>query len=644
MSGIAGIYHLDQSPITAQTLSEVVERLKRRGPDQQHTWIQGALGLVHAALLTTPQELNNPQPLTIDGNLWITSDCRIDNRDELILQFTRHHFSLKPDPSDSQLIAFAFKLWGDECVAHLLGDFAFVLWDVSRQRLFCARDHFGVKPLYYFHEPGKLFAVASEIRPLLSLPQIPEAINEARIADYLVQQLEGYDQVTTLYQGIYRLPPAHVLTVENGNVQQRQYWKLEPPQPIHLSSDGEYAEAYLEQLTRAVMCRLRTASAAQIGSMLSGGLDSSSIVGISREWLNRSMDLPLKTFSAMSECGQEDEETRHSMAVMAQGGLDTFIVKPNQLPQYTVDFEYLSSHTTNLFTTWMQIPQLMYIEAKRQRVKILLDGVFGDELTTLGQWYIGAMLRSGHWRSAIREAVGYSNFYGGDFYPARRILFQEIGRSFLPLSLRSLVRKFRLSKRRKNLLARTIINREFATQQQVPERLDHLSRSLDTSDLWQAAQHQALWFNHPYLTAALERYDEVAAAHSIEPRHPYLDKRLVEFCLALPLDQKMRAGWTKYVARKAVQRMLPEEVCWRKGKDQLTAEFMQARLRLERQRIEKVAVNDVKLVGKYIDSDRFHDLFASYQAKNGILNEDYSQIGSLWEATALIIWLKNRGP
>src|SRR5262245_20600165 len=161
----------------------MVASVAHRGPDASGSWCQGAVGLGHRMLWTTPESLSEKLPLANQaGDLAITADARIDNRDELTAAL-----GLPPHSgvTDSMLILLAYEHWGEHCPEKLLGDFAFAIWDGRKRVLFCARDHFGVKPFYYCHS-GRLFAFASEIKALLSLPEVPRRLNEVRVADYLV--------------------------------------------------------------------------------------------------------------------------------------------------------------------------------------------------------------------------------------------------------------------------------------------------------------------------------------------------------------------------------------------------------------------------------------------------------------------------
>ena len=162
MSSIAGVYLLDGSPVDPDRLKRMNDRLSHRGPDGSGLWCEGSVGLGHQMLWTTPESLHEKLPLEADG-LVITADARVDNREELLPEL-----GLREDVSDSEVILETYRKWGRNCVDRLLGDFAFVVWDKAKGELFCARDHMGVKPFYYYHEPGKIFAFATEIKALFA--------------------------------------------------------------------------------------------------------------------------------------------------------------------------------------------------------------------------------------------------------------------------------------------------------------------------------------------------------------------------------------------------------------------------------------------------------------------------------------------
>ena len=200
----------------------------------------------------------------------ISADARIDNRKDLIQKLQASQTT-----TDEQLILLAYEAWGEECVKHLLGDFAFAIWDANRKRFFCARDHFGVKPFFYA-QLGDSFIFSNDINTLRQDPRVSDTLNETAIADYLVFGL-NQDQSSTIFRDIQRLPAGHTLTFANNEITIRQYWTLEIPDAIRFRDDRDYVERFNELLTIAVADRVRTD---RVAISMSGGLDSTSLAVI----------------------------------------------------------------------------------------------------------------------------------------------------------------------------------------------------------------------------------------------------------------------------------------------------------------------------------------------------------------------------
>jgi asparagine synthase (glutamine-hydrolysing) len=275
--------------------------LAHRGPDGAHMWCEGAVGLGHLTLCTTPEARHETLPLAASRAV-LTADMRLDNRAELLSALGLRH-----DPGDercdSQILLAAYDKWGEACPQHLLGDFAFAIWDGCRQRLFCARDHMGLKPFYYYASP-RVFVCASEIKALWCEPSVSPRVNELRVGYHLIFR---DDPANTFYRDIRRLPPGHALSVTLEGERLTRYWALDPTHELHLSSNEAYAEQFEALFTEAVRCRLRTSHA--VGSILSGGLDSSSITCVAHQLMQEQGTPPLHVFSArFSGNGNTDEQ------------------------------------------------------------------------------------------------------------------------------------------------------------------------------------------------------------------------------------------------------------------------------------------------------------------------------------------------
>ena len=332
MSGIAGIVYLDGRPLESACMDNMLNRLAQRGPDGSGAWSDRQAGLGQRMLWTTPESLGERLPcVSREGGLALTADARIDNREELICMLAlKDH---RPQEiTDSELILAAYQKWGESCPEKLVGDFAFAIWDGHRQTLFCARDPVGARPFYYYHCPGRLFICSSQIRPLFCHPEVPQRLNELRVADHLAYLQE--DTRLTFFQDICPLPAAHCLAVNTGGIRLRRYWDLDVKRELRLSSDEAYAGAFLESFSEAVRCRLRSAFPA--GALLSGGLDSSSIVAVARQLLaGQGPTGGLHTFSAvfptLARTYPAIDERYWIEAVAAQGGLETHYVEADRL-------------------------------------------------------------------------------------------------------------------------------------------------------------------------------------------------------------------------------------------------------------------------------------------------------------------------
>ena len=222
MSGIAGVFHLDGRPVDRALIEAMTDSIAFRGPDGQQVWTGGCVAFGHSLLKTTFEAETESQPASMDGQVWITADARIDGRDDLARELGLPPAALSRP--DCELIIHAYARWGEACVEHLLGDFAFAIWDARARKLFCARDHFGIKPFYYAHL-GSAFAFSNTLNCVREHPTVSDELNEQAIADFLVFDY-NHEIATTTFADIRRLPPAHTLVVTSGGVVVRRYWSL----------------------------------------------------------------------------------------------------------------------------------------------------------------------------------------------------------------------------------------------------------------------------------------------------------------------------------------------------------------------------------------------------------------------------------
>ena len=297
VSTIAGILHLDGRPVSRDDLSRLSRHLSHRIGDAEGTWIDGPIGVFVRVLHTTEETAGEQQPWH-DSRLTVTFDGRLDNRGELM-----RALDLPVDQEaitgDAAIVAGTYQKWGDECASHLLGDFAFIVWDRLEQRLFGARDVIGIRPFYYRLEPSRLLW-APEPHALLRYDGTAPAPNEGVVGEFLANAVT--DKCETLLAGITRLPPAHTLVIDRGGAHIRRYWDIDPSRELKYRHEREYVE-HLDMLLReAVAARLRASG--PVGVLLSSGLDSSTVLGVARTFSGDARRLRAYTLAA---AGAADE-------------------------------------------------------------------------------------------------------------------------------------------------------------------------------------------------------------------------------------------------------------------------------------------------------------------------------------------------
>jgi asparagine synthase (glutamine-hydrolysing) len=634
MSAIAGIYNLDQQPVEPDVLGRMNAAMAHRSPDGRRLWAEGPIGFAHGMLWTTPE--SQWEQLPKQQEHWvITADARIDNRDELIAQlgFDRRDSS---KITDSDLILAAYRKWGEDCPGKLLGDFAFALWDSRHQKLFCARDPMGVKPFIYYYSPH-LFAFASEIKALFQIPNIPKIVNELRIAQLLLRHLD--DREITSYQHILRLPAAHTLTVAAGNIRLRKYWQLDREFELKLKSDYEYAEAYREQLTQAVKCRMR--SALPIGSMLSGGLDSSSIACTARTLLKDSQHKTLHTFSTTFDSLPDDrrqmiDERFYVDKVLEQSNEDGHFTphfiegdRLNPLEHSQAMFHHMDEpfFAPNLYYNWA-----WYDRAKQNNVRVVLDGIDGDSTVSHGQPYLYELVNKRQFVEYAKQVRAYARLMQ---VPMRTIAWewglQELFPSWIYYGLH------RLQEWRQPNWKKLGLNIEFGERLKLSSYEHQRSEAMYALPAMKTARHvHAYSLDSGLIQYALELSDRTAAAFNLELRYPFCDRRLMEFCVSLPPEQKFQRGVTRLIARRATEGILPDEIRQRLSKANLGANTKPQLLNYEKVRMEHYLFSPDSTVAPYIDRQQVKEAYDRYQ-KDTLREQDAL---TLYGLTNLGLWLE----
>jgi asparagine synthase (glutamine-hydrolysing) len=493
----------------------------------------------------------------------------------------------------------------------------------------------GVKCLYYF-ESKRLFAFASEIKALICLSGVPRLLNEVRVADFLVNLFE--DREITFYRDVKRLPGACTLIVTRDTVKLSNYWALDPEREIKLRSDDEYAEAFRELFRNAV--KSRTRSAYPLACTLSGGLDSSSIACMARQMEDAAGRGPVHTLSAVFPGLPESDlklidERPFIQAALSTGRFIPHMIEADKLsPMRDVSrvHYYLdeANFAPNLYLHWA-----MYEESKRHGIRVLLDGFDGDTTVSHGLTRLPDLLVALDWRTLWREL----NLTQRNLMPSsslKRVFLNTCVKPLAPLWVYRLKRL--LQGRFKEVSGNsTLIEPSFMREVDLKRRAKRL---LYRRYRWHEdtrAKHLEGISDATY-ASALEAADKASAAFSVEARYPFFDRRLIEFCIALPASQKFADGWNRVILRRAMEGILPKEIQWRPRKGNLGPNFERRLLEFERQTLDEVILTDTSRVARYVSTAAMKEAYHEYRDHPVGNNKQSIQ---LFAAANLALWLRD---
>lgn len=636
MSAIFGMHNTDDPQVRRAEMQHLRAHLAYRGPDTSAIWSEGHVALGNCLLQTTPESVFERMPANDDAETCcITADVRLDNRAELI-----RTFGLNKHPAskitDSELILEAYLKWGEDCPAHLLGDFAFAIWDRRTRTLFCARDQFGVKPLYYFHGHNR-FAFCSCVDGLLQLDWVPRRLNEQRLASHLTTYFA--DTAATFYTDILRLPPAHSLRLNQNGIQLSRYWKLDPDCQTRFASDGEYVEGFKAVFQEAVKCRLRTNS--RPGAMLSGGLDSSSIAAMAGYILSKELQGPLATFSAVFDDVPQSNERSYIESLVRKGSFEpSFLMadqfNPFQAPPEVARTQSEANNAGNLFVNWG-----LYGLAQQRGVRVILDGFDGDTTISHGVAYLSELATANRWIKLGRLIPAVAALNGtsapGLFW---HYLWEEGLWPRLPASARrvyhGVARRWR-SLRRQGFEPCCVLNKSFVDRIGIRKYRDSLCNTASPSARTEQASHyQTLMWG--VMPSTLELLERTAASFGIEIRFPFWDRRLIEFCLGLPPQFKIRGGRTRWILRKAMEGLLPPAVQWRPDKSNIGHAFKHCLFKHGLGDMNKADSAADKWVQTYVCAKYLADSRRLFRTKAGDRETLF-----LWQVANLTLWLERTG-
>jgi asparagine synthase (glutamine-hydrolysing) len=555
MCGICGIFRFDGHPVERATLAEMNRRIAHRGPDDDGFYLNGAVAIAMRRLSIIDVQAGHQPISNEDGDIWIVYNGEIYNHQELRrdLEARGHEYR---SHSDTETIVHLYEEYGQDCVQHLRGMFAFVIWDERTRKFFGARDRLGIKPFYYLHDNDK-FLFASEIKALLAHPGVNAKFNREVLPEYL-----AFGYVTgpeTFFEGIKKLPPGHTLNLdESGNLEVRQYWDLDLSPADAEQAEAYYVRTYGELLEQAVASHLM--SDVPLGVFLSGGLDSSTVAAMA----TKARGGPLETFS-IGYAEHRYSELPYARLVARHIGSEhhEFILTRQAFFEALPKLVYHEDEPI----VWPSSVSLYFVaQLARQHVTVVLTGEGSDETLagyhryalTLWNRRADSVYRSvvpGRIRSAIRHKIGSAAFGAHLRRKLEHTFLGRDGGSWESIFFDNFYSAFS-AEEQKTLFTPGLREQAVDPYTSAMEFWNESSGTVLARLLYTDIK--------TYLVELLMKQDNMSMAASIESRVPFLDHKLVEFALRIPAQYSTRGMAGKCVLKKVADRLLPAAVVHRK--------------------------------------------------------------------------------
>lgn len=535
MCGIAGIINKSNISVQVDDIKLITDVIAHRGPDADGYYINNNIALGHRRLTILDLNENANQPLTYNDNYILVFNGEIYNYIEIKNELIKKNYSFKTQ-SDTEVIIAAYIEWGYDCLTKFNGMWSFALYDKVKNILFCSRDRFGVKPFYYA-EIGEKWVFGSEIKQILKAGVKAKA-NMNILADYLILGMEEHLE-ECFFDGIKKLKASHYLVYDlnSNNIKIQRYYNIKENNYFQKVSEQEALNMFIALFSDSVNIRLQ--ADVKVGTCLSGGLDSSYIAAVASKHYNNITAITAKSSQI------NNDETAYAKIVADDKKLDWHIVQPSK-ENFIDELNNIIKIQEEPFGSPSIFMQFYVLQAaKKMNCKVMLDGQGGDEIL-----------------------FGYERYYPA--YLSKLSLFNKISAFFKAGNNSKLTKK--------QLLEYIIyFQNPKIRQRAISKRFDFLSADLINMSDFSIYNTIAEAYNNPFELQKLEltktqlphllRYeDRNSMYNNVETRLPFLDYRIVELALSLPINYKLNDGWTKYILRKAIENELPKEISWRKNK------------------------------------------------------------------------------
>ncbi len=602
MSGIAGIVRLDGGPVDRVLLEKMADFQAFRGPHGRRVWSEGNVGFVHTLFKLSDDDAPAPQPATLDGKVWITAHARIDAQTELIAALRGKGREVVSGTSDAELLLHAYHAWGERCLEHVLGDFTFAIWDVREQRLFCAVDHFGIRPFYYARV-GQTLVFSNTLDCVRLLASVSEKLDDTAVGDFLLFG-QYVDLDRTIYADVRRIPRAHRLIASRDRVEVRRYWEMVEEDELDDSDPEALVEEFRFRLLNATRDRLRTR---RVAVFMSGGLDST-LVTASAVRAMREQDKPwqITPFTTVFRELIVDDEEIYARAAAEHLGLEMHLQSGDDF----IPFDWAEQGCRRPPEPVDDPGWGNYVGGMAEVARVAslaLTGWEGDE--PLRAWLPGhwrRLVQTGQWTRLLRDLLWYvRNEKGPPPLGARTALVRI--RRLIPTGLPDWIAQ------------------DFARRMGLAERWAE-SRYAQ-AQAYYAGSRQRYLDRVPW-AGVFDGYDAGRTGCPVETAHPLIDLRVIAWLARVP-----PIPWcsSKRLFRDAARGMLPEEVVHR-PKTPLSGDPAEAACRRTPVQLPS-GVRACALRSDYVVGGRLFD-------SNGALRAN-RQLERHTRAVSFLTWLEN---
>ena len=620
MSAIFGIINKHGQPLEDNIIRQMQHALAHRATD-------GQCYRRTPNLFFGQYDLNNTSQQTLEhGDLIIATDARIDNRQELAASLNIYP-QLALTLNSAQLIIAAYQKWGKDCVHHLDGEFAFAIYNIATGTIFCAVDHIGVRPLYYYDTPDT-FLFSSEMKGILAIKQTPNTFNEETLIEYFFRQS---DQSKTYNSEVFALCGGHTLALDDSKqLRISKYWEPQPLGKYHFSKDNDWAECLRDLLFKTVAHSLQTDAPA--GITLSGGLDSSSIACIAGKILEQ-QNKPLYAFSSVLPQGHNGIETDERKYIDLVGKhvknlIQTYVEAPGAGPLSGLEASFELEET--IPNAFFYMDRALQQAMQQKNVRIALSGFGGDLFVShKGNFVLYQLIAQGKLGKAIdllKQARSFDSSY-----------LQIIKTDYIAYTAWHKHYAAYKNKGRTNWRIHTPLTKAFA------------GKYLPGIDL-APSKDQGAWMQQ-YISNGqagrlLGNFTNSFAAYNMEAAIPLLNKNIMEFMLDVPMEQFRIRGAKRSLLRRAMEGVLPPEIQWRNDKQPYSPDYI-SRILKEKKAIHILMhASEAGPLNKYLDPSRITDALNSLRVTTGMA--DGKDIAAIRIAQGIIAasfldWLQQNG-